>query len=119
MSKISFGDFILAEMNKREMSARQFASFIGVSHGTVNRFLDFGKKDVGYPSIDFIEKLAIATDTKLSTIMGLILPQLADRDKDDPDLELLASQLRELTPTERKIVFAAIRGILTYHEREK
>lgn len=64
------------------------------------------------PSIDFIEKLALATDTRLSTIMGLILPHLAERDGDDPDLDLLARQFQGLTPTQRKTVFAMVRGLL-------
>lgn len=116
MDTLSLGDFILAEMTKRDMSARQFAAFLGVSHATINKFLDFGAKDVGYPSIDFIEKLALATDTRLSTIMGLILPHLAERDGDDPDLDLLARQFQGLTPTQRKTVFAMVRGLLADEE---
>lgn len=119
MSSITLGDFILTEMEKRDMSARQFAQFIGVSHGTINRFVDFGSKDVGYPSIDFIEKLAVATQTPISMIMELILPHLANQDIDSPDSEalLIAQQLQRLSEAERKTIYAMIRGVLAEHEK--
>lgn len=114
MGDVSLSGFIQSEMQKRNMSARQFAQFIGVSHGTINRFLDFGTKDVGYPSVDFMFKLAKATETDVGTLMAMIEPNPAPI---DPETLAVAQQFQQLSEAERKLIFAAIRGLLA--EREK
>lgn len=60
----TLGGFILEEMRKRDMSARDFALYVGVSHSAINKFLNYGIEDtyagkpIGEPSIDFLYRLA-------------------------------------------------------------
>ena len=36
----SLGDFLSQELNKRKMSAREFANFVGVSNKTISAHID-------------------------------------------------------------------------------
>lgn len=105
----TFGNFLLAEMNKRNMSAREFSRFIGVSHATINKFLDYGVKDVGDPSVEFLFKLAEATNTHIGTVMALLRPGI---EPIDPEALALAQQLQQLPESERKTVYKMLRGVL-------
>jgi transcriptional regulator with XRE-family HTH domain len=69
------GDFLREEMRKRKMSNHAFADFIGVSHTTINKLVDFGYEDVGYPSLDFLIKLAQATQVDIRYLVTLVVPQ--------------------------------------------
>lgn len=108
MATYLLGDFLLEQIQRRDMSAREFARFIGVNHQTINKFLDYGKKDVGYPSVDFIIRLAKATKTDAGTLMNLIEPTLSTF---DAKTRLIAEQLAELSEHERKMVDAFIYSI--------
>jgi transcriptional regulator with XRE-family HTH domain len=101
MIEYTLGEFILAQMHQRDMSAREFARFVGVSHQTISRFLDYGEKDVGYPSVDFLFKLAEATDTDIGVLMRMLKP---DYDEFDPQLMVIAQGLADLTPQERTVI---------------
>lgn len=90
----TLGEFILAEMHKRDLSARQFAALVGVTHTTINKFLEHGSASVGGVSPDFLMKLGTATNTNRLTLLLLAYPDFAD------DLERLtrlgiSSALRE------------------------
>ena len=41
------------------MSERAFARHVGVDSKTINKFVKAGEEDVGYPSMDFLIKLAV------------------------------------------------------------
>lgn len=112
MSKTkTFGDFLLTEINRRGMSALQFAQFVGVSHTTINKFLDYGKKDVGYPSMDFVLKLSKATGVDIGAIVALIDPDVPRADPTDPETRVWLDQLKELSEEQRKMVGAMISGL--------
>lgn len=108
MSNLTFGDFLLSEVRRRDISVREFANLMGVSHTTVLKFFEYGKKDVGYPSVDFLIRLARATETDLCTIIGLIAPDLVHH---DPETQAIAEQLRQLPTIQRDMVSAYIRSI--------
>jgi transcriptional regulator with XRE-family HTH domain len=108
MQDYTLRDFILLQMHQRDMSAREFARFIGVSHGTINRFLDYGEREVGYPSVDFLFKLAKATDTDIGVVMRLLEPNF---DELDPQVMVIAQEIAHLSPEERRLVETFVRGI--------
>jgi transcriptional regulator with XRE-family HTH domain len=108
MNEYTLGEFILKEMRERDMSAREFSRFVGVSHQTVSKFLDYGEKDVGYPSVDFLLKLARATETEIGSIMRMVEPDL---DEVDPQVMVIAEEIARLTPQERNLVEAFVRSI--------
>lgn len=116
MTAYTLGDFLTEEINRRHMNVFRFAQFIGVSHTTVNKFLDYGKKDVGYPSVDFVIKLAKATNTDISVIMALIDPTVPTGEH-QPLTGLLAEEIESLTDHQRKMVAAFIQTIKTYEEK--
>jgi transcriptional regulator with XRE-family HTH domain len=120
MSSPLLAQFILAEMQRHGMSAREFARFVGVSHATINRLVDTRSPDAGQPSVEFIGKLAVATQTPLATLIALVLPHVADPTDELLDTEtlLMARQFQALSEAERKTVLAMMRGLLAEKARE-
>jgi transcriptional regulator with XRE-family HTH domain len=115
MEDYTLRDFLLSEMSQRDMSAREFARFIGVSHGTINRFLDYGEKDVGYPSVDFLLKLARATGTDVGALMRMLDPEL---DELDPEVLVIAQEIANLSPRDRRLVATFVRSIPKTNQNE-
>lgn len=119
----TLGGFILAEMQKRNMSARAFAELIGVDHSQVNKFLNHGIKEsyagraVGDPSLDFLAKLSQATGVSVYTLIGLVMPNLADVNV-DAEARALADQIRRLPPESRRLIDAFIYAALMQNRRE-
>lgn len=94
--------FILEQMNQRDMSARQFADLVGVSNNTISRFVDQTERDPGNPSAEFLLKLAKATNTNPITVFGLAYPELQAGAKEvtgqDFDTILLIERFNKLPP---------------------
>src|SRR5258706_16044411 len=99
------GDFLRQEMRKRGMSNYAFAELIGVSHTTINRLVDFDNEDVGYPSVDFLIKLAAGTQTDIRYIIALVAPEdvLFDA-KSSEEFENLSKQIRQLDRPYQEII---------------
>jgi transcriptional regulator with XRE-family HTH domain len=112
MSNYLLSNFILMEIEKRGMSAREFAKFVGVSHTSVNKFLDYGKEDVGYPSVDFILRLAKATNKDVGEIMKLIDPDVPTDDPElDPQVKIIAERIQRLGERERRMVEKFVQSV--------
>jgi hypothetical protein len=92
-------------MDQRKMSNMAFADFVDVSHTTINKFVDFGVEDVGYPSLDFLIKLARATEKDMRYIITLVVPDdvLWSTDPTPEDVQL-SQQIAHLDDKYRKIV---------------
>lgn len=99
-------EFILGEMKRRGMSAREFAKFVGVGHTTIN---DLVSKD-RIPGIDFLSKLADATQTDLAALMYLTFPETATRNALSADARILAQRIEQLPEPVREAVKAMIIG---------
>lgn len=117
----TLGGFIHAEMVRRDMSAREFAEFVGVTNSVINKFLNHGLsktyagKPVGDPSVDFLVKLARATHTDICTLMALIAPDVTAR---KAEAEIIADRILNLPTEQREIVDTFLRG-LAIKGREK
>jgi transcriptional regulator with XRE-family HTH domain len=109
MTTYTFGDFLAEEIKKRHMSAREFGEYIGVTHTSINKFLQFGKKDVGYPSMDLILKLAKATNTDVGKLIAMIDHEVPYMPPDvSPKVQLLAEQINQLNDKQRQVIEAMI-----------
>jgi plasmid maintenance system antidote protein VapI len=99
------GDFLRHEMEKREMSNHSFADFIGVSHTTINKFVDFGERDIGFPSLEFLIKLAAGTQTDMRFLITLVVPDDVLFDAEvSPEYVHLSKQIEKLKPAYREII---------------
>lgn len=76
-------DFILAEMNKRGLSEREFSRLVGVAHTTINYLTNQEKNRPREVTVPFIIKLARATNTNTMLLLTFAFPELK------PDLEAL------------------------------
>jgi transcriptional regulator with XRE-family HTH domain len=99
------GDFLRHEMQNRQMSNSSFAEFVGVSHTTINRFIDFGERETGYPSIEFLIKLATATQTDMRYLITLIVPpDVLFEAETSPEFVHLSKQIELLKPAYQQII---------------
>lgn len=91
--------FIRAEMDRREMSQRQFAELCGVSSATLNGYLKGKGID---PTLGTLKKLAKATNVDLVTLIDLAFP--GELHLSFPsDVLLLARELTELRESHKAV----------------
>lgn len=112
----AFKDFILTEMNKRGMSARQFASFVGVTSTTINRTID--PREPVAPSIELLVKLAMATQTDVGMLVKLAYPEVEKTGLDSEALAL-AQQISALPEDQREVIRTYLLGLSVKMGREK
>lgn len=99
VERTQFREFLEDEMRKREMSIRQFAEFVGVSHPTITRAIDpSGSVE---PSFDFLVKLSEATKVDLCTIVALLAP---DRTHISARARVLAQAIEALSEGDQEII---------------
>jgi transcriptional regulator with XRE-family HTH domain len=99
-------EFVLAQMAQRDMSARQFAEFVGVSHSTVNRMLD-SRNEIP-PSMEVLIKISNATRVNLTTLIQLSYPDIALDEGLSPSAQLLAQQFEELPDNIKDVIMTLI-----------
>lgn len=103
----TLGEFILQEIQNRQSNARDFALMVGVSHTTINKFLNYGLSDnyagkpVGEPSLDFLVKLAKATHVDVRTLIALVHPEVGDIDPNDL---ILAERIGNLPDDQKALI---------------
>lgn len=107
MTALTLRGFILAEMNRRKLSMRQFAALIGVSHGTVSRFM----ADVeALPTLDFLVKLSRGTNADLVALLGLVYPEDVRQYDGDPEGRIFLKRYKELPEETREFIRRALMG---------
>jgi transcriptional regulator with XRE-family HTH domain len=108
------GEFILEEMRRRGMSAREFADLVGVAHTIVNKFLNhgisemYGDRKVGQPSLDFLEKLSRATNTDICYLISLVAPEAVRVTNPDIDALALSRRIEQLPDNAKEVIDAII-----------
>jgi len=98
-----FGEWLLVELGRRDLSRRQFATRIGVSHGTVARWIT--GDDV--PSSVHINAVADVLGVKPT----LVLSKLPGGRELGDDEAFYASLPGDLTDEERSGILAFIDGL--------
>lgn len=99
-------NFIQREIDTRDMSMNQFASFIDVANSTMSRVMN--ERTENEPSLEFLSKLAEATSVDICTIVGLLYPSLTMR---DAAAWLLVEQIRRLPEDDRRIIDNYLAGV--------
>ena len=98
--------FLQDEMNVRNLSIREFAEFVGVTHTTIVRMLS-ERPEVrnNGPTLETILKIAAATHKDVMTLLTLAYPdQFAGVDTLSADARIIAQRLERLDPTIRKSI---------------
>jgi hypothetical protein len=109
-NRTTFGEFLWSEIRKRSMSAREFADFVGVTHTVINKFLNYGTSEtysgrpIGYPSVEFLTKLALATHTDICYLMLLVEPSLPHTGQLSPDAMITSQRIEQLPDQVREII---------------
>lgn len=120
MQQMTLGAFIQSEMKRRSMSIRQFSDFVGVTHPVISKFRYHGIKEkhasrhIGDPSLDFLAKLAKATSVDLCALVGLIHPEVVQKDSAKQILiDQILNQVLIMTPVEVDKTATFILGTLS------
>jgi len=103
-----FKKFLLDEINRRGMSARQFAEFVDVAPSTVSRCVD--ERDPQVPGIDFLIKIAKATGLSITSLVALAYPDVTLETRPSALSQLRAQQIEQLPDAVQEVVSAIIRG---------
>lgn len=101
----AFKYFIESEVDKRKMSYRQFAEFVGVSQPTITRAV--GKKPKAIPSMEFLTKLATSLNYDLCDIVAIVAPNNTRR---DAKINLIAHQMRNASPEQLRAIDSLLAG---------
>lgn len=116
MDEKTLGEFIEAEIKRRNMSASEFARFVDVPVSVMSKFRNHGVTDtysgraVGDPSLDFLVKLAKATHVDLCALVALTRP---DGGIVDPQARVMADFIIALPDNEREQAEIFIEGLIS------
>ena len=99
-------DFINEEMRKRDMSMREFATFMGTTHASISRAL--ARDEETLPTLEFLVKLAQATKLDICTIVALVVPETTGV---NAEVLLLAQAIAKLPPEKQALVDDIILGM--------
>lgn len=104
-----FRGFLIDEMQKRQMSAREFASFVEVAATTITRAID--ERNPKAPGLDFILKLSKATRISVLTLIELAYPDVVQETAISPSAKVLAQRIEQLPDNLQEAVAAILRGV--------
>lgn len=102
--------FLNDQLDTRKMSVRTFGDLVGISHEVITRFRNSDPSDdVGYPSLQTLIRLSEGTGISLNTLIQISYPELRRVDI-DIDARLMAEEIAQLSPDDRRIVEKFIRN---------
>jgi transcriptional regulator with XRE-family HTH domain len=110
MEHHAFRTFLKSEMERRNVSIREFASLVKVSHTTIQRFVDDKSTKRYVPTLDFLDKLAAATGVSLNTLLAICFPETARTIDVDPDVAMICDLVSHLSLSTRQTVIRFIRS---------
>ncbi len=111
MDHEAFRTFLKSEIARRNLSVREFASLVKVSHTTIQRFTDDAPARQYVPTLDFLAKLAAGTGVSLNTLLSICFPLVARPPGGDPDIDLIIDGILRLSPEARQMVLKFVRSI--------
>lgn len=103
-----FKKYLQDEIERRGMSARQFAEFVDVAPSTVTRCID--EKNPVIPGLDFLVKLSKATGTSITSLVGIAYPDLTLTTRPSATAQIMAQQIEQLPEATQEVILAIIRG---------
>jgi transcriptional regulator with XRE-family HTH domain len=100
-------DFVALEIQRRQMSAREFGRFTQLSYQTINNILNEQELE---PSIPTLIKLAEHTQTDLIALIRVAYPKETAHYPVSPEATIMAMQIERLPDPIRETITAIIRG---------
>jgi predicted transcriptional regulator len=99
----TLAEWLLEEIQRRQMSVREFGRFADIPHSTLNKLLNWDTTPSGdvYPALSTLVKLSNATGTDICTLVALVAPEYTIS---DADALVLANRIRNLPPDGRAVV---------------
>lgn len=114
MSMQTIREFVIEDMERRMMSYREYAEFLGVTHPTVARYINEEKKSMQW---DFLVKLSGATKTDIGFLARLAAPEVAFEDV--PDATIITQRINQLPSIYRKTIIEMVNALLAQQQRPK
>lgn len=105
----SLGAFIKEEMVRREMSLREFAAFVNVTHPTISRIVDKNAS----PTLEFLVKLSRSTHTDIRFLVSLAVPDAVYGQ--DVDAIVLTQRINRLSNKQKQLLDLVISGLVLKH----
>lgn len=97
--------FINEEMKRRDMSVRQFANLMGMSHTTVLKVVD--SENPHKPSLEFLIKLADVTKVDIRDLVAMVAPEVAGV---GANVAALSARMGRLSEEQKQIIDRLIAG---------
>lgn len=111
-------DFLNDQMIQRQMSARQFAEFVGVNHALINKFRNnVPSEEVGYPAMHTLKKISDATGVSLLSLISLTFPDVKNIGG-SIEARVLAEQFSQLAPDDQAVARGFIRDALSKSKKK-
>ena len=111
---LTIAEFMKLDMERRSMSLREYAHFIGSTHPTVSKYLNEPDKHVQW---DFLLQLSRATHTDIGTLARMAAPEVAFEDV--PDTRIIAERINQLPPDFRKTILDMVEAYLAQQKSAK
>ena len=105
----NFKDFLQDEIERRRMSARQFAEFVDVAPSTVTRCVD--EQSPAIPGLDFLIKLSTSLNISLPALVELAYPDYTLKTNPSAAARIMAQQIEQLPQAAQDVIAAIIRGM--------
>ena len=102
---MALAEFIESEIKKRDMSIREFSKVAGLSHTTISQYLS--NPDERSVSIEFLVKIAQATNTDLASIVGMVYPEQTTI---NAEARILAERITQLPPHQYEMIESLLLG---------
>lgn len=106
--------FIVDDMQRRKMSLREYAEFLGVTHPTVSRYVNGEHKEIQW---GFLVALSRATKIDIGYFARLAAPEVAFENV--PDTHIIAERINQLPTPYRKTIIDMVEALLTQQQRPK
>ncbi len=101
-------EFLQSEMKRRDISMRQFADMVGVSHGTISRLVAPNNEENNV-SLEFLLKLSKATNTPLTLLLKMVDPTIqVDADELSASTYLMAQRIEGAPDNVRDIIIGIL-----------
>ena len=107
-----FREFLKSEIKQRNVSVREFAVRVDVSHTTILRFIEDNPNKPNVPTVELLEKLSQATGISLNTLLAICFPDTARQLEIDPEVGLITDSISKLPSGSRQMVLKFVRSLL-------
>lgn len=105
---LTLADFLQAERQRRGWGVREFAAAAGLDHSTLSRLL----RGTGpTPTLDTLVNLSRTLNVSVVVLLKLALPDVPGVEA-SADTLVMAERFQQLTPDQRAVVDALLRGLL-------